>query len=87
MMESIYVLLSIDNDYDQPPANLVAWWKNKPSFLELANALNIEVDLKEGNDKVGRIIKGELNVRYNNTDYRLENIEEGKYFEHRGIYD
>ena len=74
----IWVLLSVENNYDQPPANLVAWWVKEPDFLELANVIGVEVDIKKGNAEIGKILNGEES-RIDNTDYRLECIEEGEY--------
>jgi len=76
----IWALLSIANDYDQPDNNLEIWWSQKPTFPELACALNITVDKGKGNSQVGRILKGK-SVRVGETDYRLEKLEEGKLLE------
>lgn len=38
-METIWCLFSVENNYDQPQNNLVAWWKNKPQLETLAEAL------------------------------------------------
>lgn len=73
----IWVLLSVDNNYDQPDNNLVAWWECKPSILELGNVMEIKVDFRKGDVILGKIHKGE-EVRFENTDYRLREIIEGK---------
>jgi hypothetical protein len=73
----IWVLLSVDNNYDQPDNNLVAWWECKPSILELGNAMEIKVDFRKGNAILGKIYKGE-EVRFEETDFRLRNILEGE---------
>ena len=73
----IWVLFSIANEYDQPNNNLEAWWVNKPSFDDLARALNLQVDKKQGSADVGRILKGDQ-VRIGEADYRLREIEEGR---------
>lgn len=73
----VWLLFSIVNDYDQPENNLEAWWKDKPSFDTLAKAVGIMVDKKKGNEKIGRILKGE-DVRISGADYRLQELEEGK---------
>lgn len=39
MKNMIWALFSVENNYDQPENNLVAWWSDKPSFDELANGL------------------------------------------------
>ena len=79
-MKKIWVLLSVENEYDQPPANLEAWWIEKPSFKQIADVLNIGVDVKKGHAEIGRILKGkDIRVTAHDTDYRLECIEEGIY--------
>lgn len=72
----IWALFSIKNNYDQPENNLVAWWVNKPSFEVLANAIGVEVDHEIGNEKVGRILKGQQSCIFE-TYYRLDHIKEG----------
>lgn len=74
----IWCLFSIDNGYDQPANNLVAWWKEKPSLEVLASALNI--NFPGGKDKeivslVG-IYRGE-ELEYNYVLYRLRLLCEG----------
>jgi len=77
MNNTIWVLFSIANAYDQPENNLEAWWWEKPDFGTLAKVMNIKVNEEEGNSTVGRILKGE-NVRDDDCNYRLREIEEGK---------
>ena len=72
----IWCLFSIENNYDQPSNNLVAWWTNKPSIQCIAKALDIAFDPTNGSAICGKILKGE-EVRWQNTDYRLEEINEG----------
>lgn len=76
----IWALFSIANEYYQPPANLEAWWENKPTLFQLAKALNIEVDIKKGSSTISNILAGNV-VRHWDTIYRLEHIEEGIYVE------
>ena len=73
----IWVLFSIANDYDQPDANLVSWWKHKPSVEILTEVLGLKMS-KIGNEQAGMIWKGK-EVRVWDKDYRLECIEEGRY--------
>jgi len=69
-MKTIWTLLSIDNEYNQPDNNLVAWWENKPSFKALANTLGISYIEAKGDSTVGKILNGK-EVRIYNADYRL----------------
>lgn len=74
----IWCLFSIANNYDQPYANLEAWWVKKPDFAELAIAVGITVDIKKGHSGIGRLLKNKES-RIDDTDFRLEEIPEGKY--------
>jgi hypothetical protein len=79
----IWALFSVDNNYDQPANNLVAWWVTKPSldvlavtitgkrmeFLDDASIIGI-VRIFGGEDKTISTTDG--------TSYRLEAIAEGK---------
>lgn len=73
---SIWCLFSIQNEYDQPSNNLVAWWKKKPDFKALAKALNIDF---KGDDSILIVVNihqdGERRV--GNCDYRLDEVPEG----------
>ena len=75
----IWCLFSEDYNYDQPPNNLEAWWKEKPSLEFLLSYFN--VDLKDS-DAVVKIVKIWDSVgvpqKINLTDYRLQRIKEGK---------
>ena len=68
--KTIWVLLSVANEYDQPNNNLETWWESKPSFSKLANNMGIPFDIKKGNFTIGKLLNGET-VRVYNTDYRL----------------
>lgn len=78
--EKIYVLFSIDNNYDQPENNLVAWWHEKPSLELLANALG--GSFPSINDErtlsIVKIWSMDSCQRIEDTDYRLECIGPGK---------
>jgi hypothetical protein len=69
----IWCLFSWENDYNQPPSNLVAWWAHKPTLRQLGEAVGGRIPIKV----VAAVLEGE-NRRYCNVDYRLEEIEEGK---------
>lgn len=70
----IWCLFSIDNDYNQPKNNLVAWWKNKPNKDQLSKALGVSENdaLASSNE----ILSGK-EVRVWDADYRLEEVREG----------
>ena len=70
MSEKIWVLLSIDNLYDQPENNLVAWWRTKPDAKQLQNILHYDKEY------IVPILNG-ISVRLSETDYRLEELSEG----------
>ena len=74
--KTIWVLFSIENEYNQPEHNLEAWWYEKPTFNVIAKLWNIEVDLRKGNALIGRLLRG-MEVRSNCYDYRLREISEG----------
>ena len=69
----IWVLFSIANMYDQPEANLEAWWFKKPS-LKLIIAI---VGFEDRKRWIG-ILSGK-EVRVGEADYRLRHIKEGVY--------
>lgn len=74
--ESIWCLFSIQNDYDQPEHNLEAWWKKKPDFKALSNALSLDFT---GDDNILIVVNihqgGERRVH--GGDYRLDEVPEG----------
>jgi len=74
----IWVLFSIANNYDQPEANLVAWWVDKPKFMLLANAAGVCYDERNGDERIGRLLNGK-EVRIYDSNFRLEQIGEGEY--------
>jgi hypothetical protein len=69
----IWCLLSVDNNYDQPKNNLVAWWETKPNIQQLANIIGYNLDIKKGSKELGHLLNME-EVRIDNTDYRLEEV-------------
>lgn len=78
--DKIYALFSVENNYDQPPNNLVAWWHEKPSLEILAKALGRS--FPDANDEVTlKLVKiwgMETEQRISDTDYRLDHITPGK---------
>lgn len=72
----IWALFSVENNYDQPNNNLIAWWTEKPTFEILAGMMGVEFKSDEVILAVVKCHQSE-EVRLNNTDYRLEYILEG----------
>ena len=71
----IWCLFSVDNDYNQPPNNLVAWWMQKPTREQLAEAIEIGPD--QWTEELDSILDMQGNERIGQTDYRLEQVPEG----------
>jgi hypothetical protein len=69
-MNKIWALLSIDNLYDQPENNLVAWWSQKPDLQQIQAVLHYDKEY------ILPILDG-TTVRLSETDYRLEELSEG----------
>jgi hypothetical protein len=67
----IWCLFSIENEYNQPMNNLVAWWQRKPSARRLAEMLDCRLELAI------ELWNGER-VVLNSVQYRLEEVGEGK---------
>jgi len=70
--DKIWVLFSIANNYDQPDANIIAWWTKKPTVKAVADILSYHPKLFRG------LLLGKT-IRVWNVDYRLECVKEGKY--------
>ncbi|AIK68218.1 hypothetical protein P10VF_005 [Rhizobium phage vB_RleM_P10VF] len=75
---SIWVLFSIDNNYDQPGHNLVGWWMTRPTLETIAKAVGVKFpsDRDEETVAVVKIWNGEV-IDLSDTEYRLRKIEEG----------
>lgn len=75
----IWCLFSVENNYNQPPNNLEAWWKEKPSLEVLFSFFNVTYN---DPDSVVKVVKiwdwAREEQRINNVDYRLVRIKEGK---------
>lgn len=78
MMASIWCLFSVENQYDQPNNNLVAWWADKPDIATVAETVGL--NFPGGHDeeivKAVALWRGE-NICHIDTDFRLELIGEG----------
>lgn len=71
----IWILFSIEDKHDQAERNLIAWWLHKPSFNQLKEAVDCKNftlihELEEG-------VPVDIGV----TNYRLEEVKEGIYYE------
>ena len=78
-MKTAWFLFSVDNNYDQPPNNLEAWWEEKPSLEILAYVLNIPFPGNSDEETISivNIWAGKC-VEIKNTEYRLESHVPGK---------
>jgi hypothetical protein len=75
----IWCLFSVDNNYDQPNNNLVAWWQKKPTLECLFDTLEIKMGANDDHTvAVVKVWTGEFEqVGYGGTSYRLEEVNEG----------
>lgn len=73
-------MFSVDNNYDQPPNNLVVLWVGKPTLPQVAEALGLSWpgDRDEDILNVVKIWQGKDVVRIGNTDYRIDELYHGK---------
>lgn len=72
----IWCLFSIENDYNQPRNCLEHWWKEKPEFEAVAQAIGIQFKGDDNILNVVNISQGEQR-RIGNTDYWLQEVPEG----------
>jgi hypothetical protein len=78
-LPKIWCLFSVDQNYDQPEYNLVAWWSQKPNLEQLFKTLGVKMD---GRDEdivfVVNVFTGKDEKRHiDGTSYRLREVEEG----------
>jgi hypothetical protein len=75
----IWVLFSIDNNYDQPDHNMVYWWKDRPSLHEVALALNLSFPGASDDQTLTIVaIWDGKESRIADTSYRLQQIKPGR---------
>lgn len=76
---TIWALFSVANNYDQPSNNLEAFWFDRPSLEATAKVLNLKFPGATDEDilTVVNIWQGK-EVCIRDTNYRLEEIKEGK---------
>lgn len=71
----IWALFSIENEYNQPPNNLIKLYNQKPHFNDLKKVfLEMEPFSKFRAEDIGNVLRGN-ETRIGNADYRLEQIE------------
>jgi len=77
--KKIWCLFSVENNYDQPDYNLVAWWYQKPNKVQLVWAMNIDAmcSAEETTRLTSAVLDGE-HTDWNNATYRLEEHCEGE---------
>ena len=73
---NIQCLFSIDNEYDQPVNNLVAWWPELPDFETVLSAIGGSLANQNSIIAAANILQGR-EARFDNTDYRLSTVPEG----------
>jgi hypothetical protein len=86
MSQHIWCLFSVENNYDQPPNNLVAWWPTRPSLTELLEVFDLppiqnmcDFDHLKQAALLAQIREQiNVNVRIGETDYRLECVSPAK---------
>lgn len=72
-----WFLFSVENNYDQPPNNMVCWWSEKPKLEEVAKAIGqaFPNGSDEGILAVVRVWSGDV-VRHMGSNYRLREVSE-----------
>ena len=68
--KTIWCLFSIQNEYDQPDNNLVAWWFEKPEINIIRAIVDDKVDIS--------IFERPFRESYCGTKFRIEQLNEGK---------
>lgn len=88
MAKEIYCLFSVDNEYYQPNNNLVMWWSSNDLteirnditayFMKITGLHKYHSEVPDTiDDAVVAILQG-AEQRIDNTDYRLDIVEERK---------
>ena len=75
-MVNIWCMFSVENNYDQPPNNLVVCWVDKPCFEAIMSAIGGNMSRDEDIIAAAEVMKGG-EARVNETDYRLEQVRFG----------
>lgn len=75
-MNKIWCLFSVDNEYNQPPNNLVAWWPTKPNFEGLLKAMGGTLMCDKAIIATANVMQGQ-ETRYQEADWRLTLTKEG----------
>jgi hypothetical protein len=72
-------LFSIDNQYDQPPNNLVRWWKEKPDFHKILEAIGGKMENTHDILCAAEIFQErEAYCKHRDTTYWILLVEEGE---------
>lgn len=73
--DKIYCLFSLDNNYDQPPNNLVCFWHSKPTLEQVANGLSQSFPGKTDEETLAIVnIWNGQQVRLNDTNYWVQQV-------------
>lgn len=75
---TIWCLFSVDNNYDQPDNNLVAWWPEKPTLEVLFDTLGVTLGVRDQDTVAVVKIWAGSREELRQTQYRLELVSEGK---------
>lgn len=75
----IWAMFSVDNNYDQPPNNLIAWWPAKPTLEQVATAIGMKWpgETDEQILTVTKLWAGQALTVGSMTEYRIEELNEG----------
>lgn len=80
-LNKIWCVFSIENNYDQPDNNLVAWFAEKPSLNRFAEFLGYPLD-KTDDETILRIVKmwqgHQTQIKLGDVGYRLEEVPASK---------
>jgi hypothetical protein len=77
---SVWVLLSVANNYDQPAGAFEGWWSRKPTFDMLLDLFAVTTTNEKGVIAIAGLLNGN-SVRFpsDDTDYYLSEVPEGSW--------
>lgn len=76
MTNTIWCLFSVENEYNQPENNLVAWWNDKPTIEMILSKIGGNIHCDRDVVAAAHIYSG-TGARHYNLDYRLQLVSEG----------
>lgn len=78
MNKKIWCLFKIENEYDQPPNSLIAFWFEKPTLEQLSKALKIDFKQSRSEDIVAccKIWADEISQDIGGDAYWIEQFQE-----------